>query len=548
MPDRSRTRLLAAATIVLVVAAAAVRFYRLGDHFSHVDELVTIAGPLVVRQGLPFEVDVPLLGTRIVDSDGIRRSPMLYAAYISTTTYAPVQYAVYPFVVGKDYGYREYLVRGRAPSALASAAAVAAFCLFCASYFRQHYAATLIPVALFACSLMHITYAQQAMPYSAGVLGTALMLLLVHKWAIGTGRLWTLALALAAIGYTNYQVLAMTPVALCATAVARWVATNRERRREAYRAAVAFALLLILIAPGLTLAMMRDSPGRLEVVPGFSTYFPRPPDGVIAASGYYPVFVARGLVSVVEANLLVALDSTLATWITYAFAGCATVGLAVLAFRRDAGSRALALMLIGICTMWVTLNLLRRFPLGPSRHVLSVAPFILFAGAVGLQTVLRRLPRMYSAFLVAAGVATIAFLFVSNYSSFLRERSDKFSEQAIDARLRQHGLDTIVTYRDTWQPALMFRTRPVRPAYLDLDAIVRKGAESRTQLPGKSVLLVSQYGLPHDFPEIKAELDARGFRVVPLDAVSSDVEPGVTRAIKWGTNGYYVSLGIKESK
>lgn len=534
---------------LLVVAALAGRFYRIGDHFAHVDDLVAIAGPYVVRQGLPFQVDVPIAGAVEVDATRIKQNPLAYAAYMSTTTYGPLQYFFYPLVVGGEYSYREFLVRGRLPSAVAASVAVVLFWLFCRSFFGKDDPAYLIPLAFFAFSLMHITYSQQAMPYSAGVMVVTLMLWMTHTWAGDDRPLWQFVTPLAILAYANYQVLAMTPLAVLAVIVARYFGAGSARGLHLWCGAGAVLLLLVLIAPGLALAMARDSPGRLAVVPGFEAYFPDPPDsGLLAQIAYFPEFIVRGLGRVVWTNLLVAQASPLAGALAFAFAPLSALGLVALWRRPDSGSRAALLLIAAVLTMWLALNLLNRFPLSPSRHVLALAPMILFSGAVGLRAVLAQVQTRAGLGFTIGAVVLIVFLFVRGYPAFREERADRFNEAAIEARLHEHQLDTVAVYGDTWQPVLMFRTRPSGPDVINLDAIVRKGNASRRQLPDESILLVSQYGLPNAFPDVDAYLRSHGYRVVPLDAISSEVQQGISRDIKWGTNGYYTSVGVKEAR
>src|SRR5439155_20788190 len=124
-------RIVLPVTIAGVLAlGVSLRFYAIGEHFSHIDDIVSIAGPYMVKQGQPFVVSVP--GSRgalsvTIDAHRIKTNPLLYAAYITTTTYAPLQFAAYPLFLSGEYGYREFLLRGRLPSAICLALALLFF-------------------------------------------------------------------------------------------------------------------------------------------------------------------------------------------------------------------------------------------------------------------------------------------------------------------------------------------------------------------------------------------------------------------------------------
>lgn len=551
-------RLLPAAAIAIVVLGAGLRFHQLGYHFAQLDDLFPIAGPYVMNQGHPKVVRVPFVPgapSIEVDTHRIKRNPVLYAAYASSATYAPLQFAVFPLLLSGDYGYREFLTRGRLPSAISASLALVAFAGLYIAYRGGIDVAGVLGLTVFGLSLMNITYAQQSISYAIGVLGSTLLLWMLIVYAsrptTARGLLWWAA-AGAVISYANYQVGVLVGIATLALAVTEYSMHARPLLgpfiRRYVLAGVAYGVLVLPLA--IPLHDKTGGVGRFAGVPGYEAFFPTLPDGaIIEALLYVASYAGRAAYTVVGVDVSFTTAGTAgATGVAILFA-LFVAGAWTLARRVDPGSRAIAVFGALLVITLAVLNAAWRFPLSPSRHMLVFTPLIILTIAGGASYVRARLRVPFAAGEVAVWTLIVAMvvIFASGYGEFRRERTDRFDETLLADLMARHQVDTVVGYADTWHPALMFRHEGSRIRFIDLDAILRKRAASKLELPERSFLLVSQHRpideYPADYPVGSAPpIRFEGYRLRELVRIDSDVEPGISKAIKIGTNGLYVTL------
>ena len=544
---------LPAAFVVLLAVGIGLRFHDLGEHFSHVDDLVTIAGPYLINQGEPLTVTVPGTGGRLslaVDAYRIRSNPLLYAAYSTLTTYAPLQFLFYPLFLNGDFSYREFLWRGRMPSAIFASLALVAFIGLYSAWAGGLDAAGLLGLGILALSLMNITYAQQAMSYAVGVLGAALLMWLLVVYAnrpTDARRLVWWAVVCAVLSWANYQVLMMALIAYAALAVTEYL-RHRPQSLKAIvgRYALSASFFGVLVMPLFVLLRDKSRPGRLLSIDGFDQFFPRlPGGGLFDDVTYLLAYVARALYTVVVTNVTFALDSPAASACVALLFVLFAAGVWGLCVDRHPAALALGVFLGLLAVAWAVLNATGRFPLSPTRHVLVLSPIVALVIAIGVRRLGTRIrPVLGEAVAWTLLVAMVVF-FGLGYGQFRTDRADRFDEERLGQLLDAYRLDTIVGYEWTWNPALMFRRSERRVTFLDLEPIMRKGAASKAQLPERGFLLVSQYGPIERYPREHAFLTSQGYAIRPLVSVESDVQPGVSKAVKWGANGLYVSVAGK---
>jgi len=246
-----------------------------------------------------------------------------------------------------------------------------------------------------------------------------------------------------------------------------------------------FALLSLPLA-----VFLRDKSqrGHLLGVPGFEHYFPQLPAGPWWKDVFYLLsYWSKSLYIVTEANFEFATNSELARacivlLFTLTLLGAVSL---VLSMKDDPTKRALAIFIGGVAITWVALNAGVRFPLGPTRHILVLGPILALLVAEGVTFIAARGRRLSTMAQVATWslLGTMALLFLRGYPHYKAQREDPFEEAAIGQLVVQYHLDTIVGYGATWNPALMFRRSNTKVEFLDLDAIVRKGAASKRTLP-----------------------------------------------------------------
>jgi len=536
----------------LVLVGTGLRFWQLDRMFAHIDDLFPIAGPYVMNQGEPKHVAVPYTEGRLrltVDSGRIKHNPFLYAAYVSTATYAPLQFLAYPLVLSGDYSYREFLFRGRLPSAVFGSLALAVFLWAYLAYVPALDLPAVLGVAALSFSLLNITYAQQSISYAIGVLGAVGLIGLLGRTAATattTRGLLGWAVACAALTWANYQVGVLVGLAYAALALTELrrdgVAAAHVLWRRYAASATVFAMLVLPLA--IPLHDKSRGVGQFKGLPGMQAFLPRlEGEGAVAQAASAARYAAGAAYRLVETNVLFAVDSAWAAACVSLFFVLVLAGAWSLWRRRDAAGRALATFAAGAALLIGTLNALGQFPISPTRHVLVFSPLIALMIAFGARA-LR--PAAVRDWCIAGLLVGVASLFAWHYPEFRAARTDPFDEQQFGALLDEHHIDTIVGYGSTWQPALMFRTGARHVRFIDLDAIVRKQQGSLVQLPDGPFLLVSQT-LPFDrysseYPRPGSALTLPNHRIQELARVEGKTEIGISNAVKLGGNGLYVSI------
>lgn len=547
-------RVVLAIAVGLLLAGAGLRFWQLDRMFAHIDDLFPIAGPYLMNQGAPKRVAVPYTNGRValtVDSSSIKHNPLLYAAYVSTATYAPLQFVTYPLVLSGDYSYREFLFRGRLPSAIFGSLALAVFLWTYRAYASALDLPAMLGLAVLSCSLLNITYSQQSISYAIGVLGAAILLgLLGRMAAIPTTmrRLLGWGAACAALTWANYQLgvlAALGYTALALTELRRDGFRSLSALSRRYAASVgAYALLVLPLA--IPLHDKSRGVGQFAGLPGAKQFFPRlAGDGIVEQAAGAVRYAATAAYRLVETDVLFALESPSAVVCVSLLFALVLAGGWSLMRRRDASGQALALFTICLTVLLAVLNGLGQFPISPTRHVLVFSPLIALLIALGTRALRPIAIRDWGVSVLLVAMVT---LFSWHYPAFRAARTDPFDEQRFAALLDQHRIDTIVGYGSTWQPALMFRTGSRRVTFIDLDAIVRKQQDSLIHLPETPFLLVSQT-LPIDryssrYPREGSPLTFPNHRIHELGRMESRTEIGISDAIKLGGNGLYLSVAV----
>lgn len=541
------------AVSLLVLLGIWLRYHGISEHFAHVDDLVTIAGPYLINQGYPRTVTIPGIHLSLtVDAQRIKSNPLLYAAYVSGTTYAPLQFLFYPLVLSGDYSYRGFLLRGRLPSAIFASLALLVFVGLYRAYSGGMDSAGLLGLGVLSLSLMNITYAQQAMAYAIGVLAAGVLVWLLVCSAKRPTTMRTLlrwALLSAVLAYANYQVLVMVPLAYAALAASEFLHHRGQSIGGMVRRYLISASVFAVLALPLIILLRQKTQSRLLMgIGGFESFFPAlPAGGLLDKVAYTVSYAGRGLYTVIATNVTFALGDVPASVCVWLLFLLFVAGAWSLVGRSDPASRALVIFVGLVAVAWGVLNGMGRFPLSPTRHVLVLSPIIVLLIAVGTNHILRRLhlPFAPGEVCVWGLLAVMLTLFAAHYGQFRADRKDKFDEAMAGALLTAHHLDTIVGYDWTWNPALMFRRSGRRVTFLDLEPIIRRGPASKVSLPDGAFLLASQYGPIERYPTEYAFLTSRGFRIRNLVRMESDIQPGISKAIKWGSNGLYLSLAEK---
>jgi len=575
----------------LLIAGVALRFYGIDEHMTQIDELASIAGPYMTNQGHPRTVSMFNLFSKgaadlrvrpkpeiadfltfTIDSTRIKTNPFIYAAYVSTvTTYAPAQFFFYPILLsGDDYSYREFLVRGRLPSAIFSSIALLFFVFMYRGWRKRLDSSGILGITIFSFSLMNITYAQQAMPYSLGVLVAAGYMLMLVRCATKPSDIrtfhWMVVVSSAAV-YSNYQVLPIVPAGYLALFAIEWRFRKPGTQARLIRKyLISISLFLVMVSP--LFFFIHDKLGvsrHAQFALGINQIYPQVPDGdLVEILTYLLQYYFQALYTVVDTNIGFTPAGALGRIVVHLLFVFFCLGWWGLFRWKEPGTLVLGVFVSLLIIEWFVLNAIKMYPIAHSRHVLVLTPIVVFLISVGMVKFndIVRMPNLLSEAGVWLIVVIVATLFSVNYGQFRSDRKDLFDENILDEILKEHKLDTILGYEATWNPALMFRQRKNPVRFIDLDKIVERGELSKVKLPDAPFLLVSQFGPIEEgsalgvaqinrsnrapsYRRADVFLQERGFKIRQLVSISSNTQMGITKEYRYAKPGFFVAIAEK---
>lgn len=459
------TRTLQTALIGLIlIAGCLLRFWDLGWHFAHIDDIGVAKNILDARHaGLSPFWSVP-----------------------DTWTYAPFQFWITALLLNLEQSYREILFWGRLPSAGFSAAALFVFAAVYLRSSNQPRERVLLPLALLACSWENIIFAKQMNNYALGALAmTVLLGLLFYLHAKDD---WTLkegcfgGIVTGALVWWHYQALFLLP--------AFWAALLLVRRRPvvAYRALIpAFLFQAVLILPLLFYLKDRTGTGGLsgwnqgavnEFVFALKTgasFF----ENIVYAAGFFFGNAAR----ILRSLLAFGPEAWFPAVSGVVFLALFITGCAVSLRSADDKRRLLSLFTLCAAGLWIILVVLQKLTFSPTRHALIYAPLFVWMISEGIYFVMdrvlkREILRVWIPAVLSMLIVTSCF---SSFNRFLEERRDPFIESEISGALEKYPVDALLRVNFTSQVSLMKSVRDLLGVYdenTDIHAITPRQPNS----------------------------------------------------------------------
>lgn len=468
----------------LLVIGALGLYLRSGiaDHFTHVDDigvaysLVTSDERLGVAQ-LRLQLDSlehqPTLGRQVLKA--IQHTPLFVPAAVSASfvatamriprawTYAPLQFFATELGMRIASDYESRLFWGRAPSWLASVAAIVAMAVLAAMVFAGLPGAPALAVlclAIVALSAEQVVYAKQMESYAIGVLSIiVLMIVLARETERETPRAgWRsaagLVLILALLGHAQYQLL----FALPAFYVAWWMDRRSvlpARQAIVYPVLCGVVMSALFVPIYLQYLRWATSLGMngWNVGPNREFAFESPPG--FASLGYFARFFLRNGYLTLESQV-----SPVPDWhpayraLGIPLALLAVIGFVALVTSKHRARQAIGRFIAALGGTWVMLVVLHRLTLSPTRHSMILLPVFAICVAAGVAT----LGRFWAVAPQRLSVSIAWALACSAILSLPRARTERqrpIRESSLRQVLDDRRVSVLYTYDCTLDAVLM---------------------------------------------------------------------------------------------
>lgn len=455
--DRKRARSLESRIyhiiiLLIVFLGLFVRILDIGTHFTHVDDLAVIND---IKSDFSFDryyedflynEEYENYGTtrfemiRRIDRTGVfmllesvvDHNPFRFLKIFFTTTYAPGQYFITQWLVHDELPYRTQLALARLPSLAMAILSFILYIVLMREMSKDDLPLIASGLVILALSWSFIINSKLSYHYAAGVPVLLFLMILLRRTSLSGPR--SAAILGASIFFLvlfQYQLVVFVPPFFLALL---------HKYKYAFRKKLSCFLVSggvfsILFLPLLVLKLSGLQAVHWNAGESGQFLFSWSEPFSFLTKNAFLVFVNLASFSK-ESLLLFSLDFLLMLLCLYGICG--------LFFSRN--GRTMAIFMLSSLLIWLSMVLMGRMTLSPTRHSLILLPFLALLVPVGIESFSQAFRRKKLALnVITAGVLIMIFsLFSLDAHSIMRERKDPFSEEKISRTLDMYDVGKVL--------------------------------------------------------------------------------------------------------
>lgn len=377
----------------------------------------------------------------------------------------PLQYILTSNLINPNQSYREILFWGRFPSLLFGILGLIALILFYISFKEKGFFPYLLTsLTLITFSWENIIFSKQMQAYSFGVLCAILLIwLLVYNLKnpdFSLKRQLLNGFTLALFAYAQYQLLIFIPAFYITLFYFYW--NNLHRKSNLIKSyLLGIILFFILIAP-LYFIFLIDKVGI--------TYNAGPNNEYLfSLSNFSPLFFIKNSFLVFYSNLaFMSQLEPLQKYLISLFMLFFFIGVFSFIKTKNPIKALTGTYFFIIGVLWIALIVSGKIALSPSRHNLILLPYqaIIISEGVGFVFSYiknHNIKNLLHQILSVVIFLVILFSFFLNFNLVIKSRSDIFNEKEIFNILKKYDVKTLVSYRSTYNIALMLFSKKDSP-------------------------------------------------------------------------------------
>lgn len=505
------------------------RFYKLADHFGHVDDFIPL--------------------TNFVHHEQNPLGPIDYADKIARgSTYAPLQYIVFPLLLEKGLTYRELLFRSRLPSCILSVFTLVLFSFLLWKMGALLTVGGMIGLGFFAFSLQAIIYSKQSSPYSALLFGVCV--LLAGLWYVDSKNYNLKSLLLfgvltSAMTYFAYQLLVLSGLGFGALFL------NQIWQRKPFylnglgkivgQYFLAFFIFLLGVNPLYqNYLKTQTNKGHFGWV-NSENYFPHMENWKNPFVDGISYLFSRVFIVIKNCVSFLSYESPIANAVTALVIVVIGFGLISLKKTPNRLYRLWGLFAAMVIGSWIVLNILNIMPLSPTRHTLFFLPCLCLLIVIGIEEICSRW-RFLNWFFLGYFTLSMTF-FLVNLPSFFLSRQDPINEDELREIARSNQVQGILGYMWTVNQEIIFRPKVFSkdpPTFTVWDD--KFAADLDRSLVQTTKLLLFSHWMPlSQTDDIQKKILDHGWSIQTIKEIKSDVEVDLSRtATKNGSNNLFV--------
>ena len=460
--------------ILFIFISLFTRFNNLGNFYTEVDDVISIEHLITYDKLQLYDIandeDSQTYNSKIkrylrelqskennfIDYTQKKISSLLFNLTPSkTSTYAPLQFFMFGWMVDSDQNYYDLKFYSRLPSAIFSILTIFVTFLLSRKLFKKEMYYIFLPCLLLLCSYPIIFISQRSYNYSAGVFAITLLFylflreninlkntkVLVDKKKINYKKNFYFSIILTLTSYLSYISIILMP----AFFIFKFIKSSFKEKNilivSNYNLLISGLMYSIMIFPLLLYMLSLDlqNYGATDSSGIFGEY------SIVDKQGKYMQFFLYNFYLIVTKNLSFFLDDFVGANIIQNLIFIITVIGIINIFQKNVNNKYQTLLhlFVMILFYWIALVCFNQTTFGPTRHLLWLTPIIAILFASGLKTINKLIFRtnlFFSIFILSS----IIIVFSLNYSNFLNYHNDLYSEKKINNLIKKYNIKYIV--------------------------------------------------------------------------------------------------------
>jgi hypothetical protein len=460
------------------------RFYSLESFFSEVDDLISLDklkyeklnlydiandldSPSYNSKIKIFLRELELKNNKIIDILQNQFSNLIFTVAPSkTSTYAPLQFFMFGWMLNLDQNFDQLKFYSRLPSAIFSILSVWVIYLISRKLFKENFLLAIMPSLLLTFSYPLIFISQRSYNYSAGVFAICLIFYLflrenytfdkkkvfINNSELKIKKNFYFSIILACTSYLSYLCIVLMPSFFIFKFIKNFLYEKKIFSFSNYNLIICGLMYSILISP-ILLYMVKinlHNYGALDAS-GINNEY-----SIIGKEGQYFKFFLYNFYLIVSKNLSFFLDSFAAAGILQILIFTITLFGFLSVFKMKINSVHLDVSIIFILLLfyWCIFVSLNQTSFGPTRHLLWLTPFITIFFTLGIKDINRYFIKSKDVFYLIVTLLILVVFFL-NFQKFLKNHKDLLNETKINNLINKYNVKYIATDPTTSQVCFM---------------------------------------------------------------------------------------------
>lgn len=465
---KSQKKLLLIITILFV--AIFTRFHNLENFFTEIDDQIAISETLIYDNLDLYDVakdtdsssynskikkylrDLESKDNDLINFTQKKVSSLLFnLAPSKTSTYAPLQYFMFGWILNVELNYADLKFYSRLPSAIFSILTIVITYLICRKVFENKTFFLFFPSLILTFSYPMIFISQRSYNYSAGVFAITLLFYLflreninldnkkvfIDNDKIRLKKNFYFSSLLGITSYLTYLSIILMPAFFMFKFIKNYFDNKKIFTKSNFNLLICGSMYSVMILPLLIymLKLNLQNYGATDSSGIFGEY------SIIGKEGNYIKFYLYNFYLIVSKNLSFFLDNFFVSNIMQSLIFVITLFGIINIFKIKINkiNNTILSLFFFILFYWMVFVFFNKTTFGPTRHLLWLTPIISIIFTLGIQNINNLFFKSNYIFLFIIIILTSS-IFAFNYLNFINYHKDLLSEKELNNLIKKYNI------------------------------------------------------------------------------------------------------------